>query len=240
VNDAAHAFAAGAGALAPDASARTVILNFHGIGTPGRALEPGEARFWIDRDIYCAILDLIAGEGPKVQVTFDDGNRSDIEIGAPELEARGLSATFFVLAGRLDTPGSLAPADLRALVAAGHRIGTHGFDHVDWRRLHGASAAREFDTARTVLAAAAGCPVGEASVPFGAYDRRVLRALRARGMSAVHTSDRGVVYGAPFIRPRNCIRADTDLASVRAILAGREGVARRIRRGLGIAHKRLL
>jgi hypothetical protein len=91
-----------------------------------------------------------------------------------------------------------------------------------------------------MLEAVTGCAIDEASVPFGAYDRRVLRALRSRGFSAVHTSDRGFVYGTPFIRPRNCIRADTDVAAVRAVLAGREGIARRVRRALGIARKRLL
>jgi peptidoglycan/xylan/chitin deacetylase (PgdA/CDA1 family) len=221
---------------------RTVILNFHGIGHPGRPLEPGEARFWITRDAFRAILDTVAEatDGPSVRITFDDGNRSDLEIGAPELAARGLTATFFVLAGRLGAPGSLAAADLRALVAGGHRIGTHGHDHVDWRRLDPGGAVREFDTARAVLAAAAGIPVDEAAVPFGSYDRSVLRALRSRRIAAVYTSDRGIVTGAPWIRPRNCVRTDTDREALRAIVSGRESAARRVRRVLGIARKRLL
>jgi hypothetical protein len=49
-----------------------------------------------------------------------------------------------------------------------------------------------------------------------------------------------VVRGAPWIRPRNCVRTDTGPEDVRAILAGREGAARRLRRALGVARKRLL
>jgi peptidoglycan/xylan/chitin deacetylase (PgdA/CDA1 family) len=229
--------------VTPDtAPARTVILNFHGIGTPSRPLEPGEERFWIGRDAYRAILDVVVAAvgGPAVRITFDDGNRSDIEIGAPELAARGLTATFFALAGRLGAPGSLAAGDLRELAAAGHRIGTHGYDHVDWRRLDAAGAAREFDAAPELLAEAVGRPIDEAAVPFGRYDRRVLNALSARGIAAVYTSDRGMVRGAPWIRPRNCVRADTGPDAVRAILAGRESAARRVRRALGVARKRLL
>jgi peptidoglycan/xylan/chitin deacetylase (PgdA/CDA1 family) len=223
--------------------ARTVILNFHGIGTPGRRLEPGEARFWVTRDACRAILDAAAAardDGRAVQITFDDGNRSDLEIGVPELARRGLSATFFVLAGRLGTPGSLAADDLRALVAAGHRIGLHGYDHVDWRGLDADGAVREFETARTVLAAAAGVPIVDAAVPFGRYDRGVLRALRSRGIAAVYTSDRGTVRGEPWIRPRNCVRSDMGPEAIQAILTGRESAARRIRRALGVARKRLL
>jgi len=35
-----------------------------------------------------------------VQLSFDDGNRSDVGIALPALLERELSATFFVVAGR--------------------------------------------------------------------------------------------------------------------------------------------
>lgn len=220
---------------------RTVILNFHGIGKPRRALEPGEERFWITRDAYRWILDAVLAHaaGPEVAITFDDGNLSDLEIGAEELAPRGLGATFFVLAGRLGQPGSLDANDLRALVAGGHRIGLHGHDHVDWRGLDAAGRVREFDTARAVLAVSAGSPIDEAAVPFGRYDRGVLAALRVRGFRAVHTSDRGLVRGAPWLRPRTCVRADMDPAAIAAVLRGRMGAPARLRRLVGVARKRL-
>lgn len=220
---------------------RTAILNFHGLGKPGRALEPGEDRFWIARDAYRRILDAVAarGSGPEIAITFDDGNLSDLEIGAPELEARGLTATFFVLAGRLDTAGSLASADLRALIARGHRIGLHGHDHVDWRGLDAAGRVREYDTARAMLAVAARAPIDQAAIPFGRYDRGVLDALRVRSFEAVHTSDRGLVRGAPWLRPRSCVRADMDAAAIDAALRGRMSPPARLRRALGVARKRL-
>ena len=64
-------------------------------------------------------------------ITFDDGNMSDLAIAAPELEARGLKATFFVLTGRLGQVGSLGWADVGALQARGMQIGSHGIDHRD-------------------------------------------------------------------------------------------------------------
>lgn len=221
--------------------ARTAILNFHGIGKPGRALEPGEDRFWISRDAYRRILDAVAARagGPDVAITFDDGNLSDLEIGAPELEARGLTATFFVLAGRLDSRGSLSTADLGTLLAAGHRIGLHGHDHVDWRGLDAGGRVREFDTARAVLAVATGAPIDQAAIPFGRYDRGVLAALRVRGFEAVHTSDRGLVRGTPWLRPRTCVRGDMDAAAIEAALRGRMTPPARLRRALGVARKRL-
>ena len=75
-------------------------ICFHGIGTPKRELEPGEGRYWISVDAFLAMLDVLARR-PGVRISFDDGNRSDFDVALDALRARGLSATFFVVAGRL-------------------------------------------------------------------------------------------------------------------------------------------
>lgn len=222
---------------------RTVFLNFHGIGRPARDLEPGEDRFWITVDSYRAILDEVARprEGyPPVRITFDDGNASDIEIGAPELAARGLTATFFALLGRIDTPGSLSAEDLSQLRSGGNRIGSHGYDHLDWRRLNAEAAEREFDLARAGLAQIIGSAIDEVAIPFGRYDRRVLTALRSRNYAAVYTSDRGSVAPGSWLRPRNCVRADTSVAAIRTILEDRRRLGGRVFRAAKLTLKRNL
>src|SRR5262245_62431527 len=100
---------------------RLRIINFHGIGTPKRTLDPGEPPFWVSRDQFLRILDRVAAHSalPNFKLTFDDGNTSDLELAAPALAERGLTGTFFVLTGRLDGVGSLDAGDLRALAALG-------------------------------------------------------------------------------------------------------------------------
>ena len=51
---------------------------------------------------------------------------SDFVYGLPALLDRGLTATFFVVAGRLGEPGFLSENDVRTLVSAGMTIGCHG------------------------------------------------------------------------------------------------------------------
>src|SRR5207342_3607508 len=97
------------------------------------------------------VLDAVVGR-PDVQLTFDDGNASDVEIALPSLLERGLSAEFFVLAGLLGEPGRLAADDVRELHGAGMRVGSHGWAHRDWRRIDPSLHAREFSDARQVLA----------------------------------------------------------------------------------------
>ena len=158
------------------------VIILHGIGTPGRSLEPGEEVFWLSRETFCTALDRIVEMGAAApRITFDDGNASDIDIALPELLARGLNATFFLLTSRLGQPGSLTRADVTALAGAGQTIGLHGANHVDWRRLDGAGRAREYEAARDMLRDLSGQPVDEAAAPFGLYDRQVVVDLQGLG-----------------------------------------------------------
>ena len=186
-----------------------VNLCFHGIGRPGRPLEPGEDDYWVSVDAFHRILDSVLDDR-RVRLSFDDGNLSDVEIGLPALLERGLDARFFVLAGRLDRPGSLSSADVRGLADAGMTVGTHGMDHVPWRGLAADRVHRELDEARGRIAAVTGTPVDEAALPLGRYDRRVLAALRSRGYRAVHTSDRRPARAGAWLQPRfSARRTDT-------------------------------
>jgi peptidoglycan/xylan/chitin deacetylase (PgdA/CDA1 family) len=193
-----------------DVSSRSVHnICFHGIGAPGRELEPGEDVYWISVDAFVGMLDVLAGR-TGVRISFDDGNKSDAEIAADALQARGLSATFFVVAGRLGAPGSLDRDDIHRLQRAGMAIGTHGMDHRPWRGLAAAELERELVDARMRIAEAVGHPVDEAAVPLGAYDRRLLQALRRLGYTKVHTSDRFPAREGDWLQPRfSVVATDT-------------------------------
>lgn len=192
-------------------------ICFHGIGTPGRAIDDDEAKYWITADEYLRILDEIA-TWPATVLSFDDGNASDVEIGLPGLVERGLTATFFVLAGRLDTAGSLTSQQVAGLVDAGMRVGSHGMDHVSWRGMSPAARRRELVEAREVIAAVAG-EVTEAALPRGQYDRGTLRSLRELGYTAVHTSDRRPARAGAWLQHRFSVtRHDTPRTLVQAAL----------------------
>jgi peptidoglycan/xylan/chitin deacetylase (PgdA/CDA1 family) len=185
-------------------STRTTILTFHGVGPIDRQLDPGESDVWVDHQQYLALLDRIAGRD-DVQITFDDGNASDLELGLPALSERGLRATFFVVAGRLGAPGFLDEPDVRTLRDAGMRIGSHGMHHRPWRGLDDRTLYEEVVDAKSILERVVGSPVTQAGCPFGAYDRRVLRAAHHAGFRHVYTSDRGSAAPHAFVQARNSI-----------------------------------
>jgi peptidoglycan/xylan/chitin deacetylase (PgdA/CDA1 family) len=181
-----------------------INLTFHGLGEPPRPLDDGEAAVWVGTPGFEAVLDAVAGRD-DVRITFDDGNASDVAIGLPALARRGLTATFFVVAGRLGHEHFLSAAQVRELRDAGMRIGNHGMHHRAWRGLGDAELDEELGTARRMLEDVVGAPVDEAACPFGAYDRRVVGALRRGGYRRVYTSDRGTAGDAAWLQARNTI-----------------------------------
>lgn len=184
---------------------RRLVLNFHGIGEPGPEVPPDEVAYWCPRPLWPVLADALAqvrdGGRFHLQLTFDDGNLSDYEEALPVLLERGLSATFFVCAGRIGQPGYLGAAELTALREAGMGVGSHGWGHTDLRWADEASLEREVVTARAALAEAAGAPVEGFAIPFGSYDARVLGRLR--DYREVYTSDGGLAGSSKWLIPRS-------------------------------------
>lgn len=197
-----------------------INLCFHGIGTCLREREKGESRYWISEDRFVDILDAIEGQS-HVRLSFDDGNASDVEVALPELSRRGLAATFFAVAGRLDDLDSIRAAELRQLRAAGMNIGSHGWAHIPWRHLNPAQQHQEFVEARSALAEASGGVVDEAALPLGRFDRRVLAALRQHGYRTVYSSDRLPARPDAWLQGRFSVTKDDSAESVRAIIGHR-------------------
>ncbi|WP_337188861.1 polysaccharide deacetylase family protein [Phenylobacterium sp.] len=166
------------------------VFNFHGIGVPHAGVPADEAPYWCPTDLFMHLADAMADllrEGRSIEITFDDGNRSDLDIAAPILADRGLSATFFACSGRLDDPRYLDGAGLRSLEVMGMVVGSHGRNHVDLRRADAATLRQETSGSQQTLSEALGRPVDRFAIPFGSYDRRVLGALKT--YTRIYNSD---------------------------------------------------
>jgi peptidoglycan/xylan/chitin deacetylase (PgdA/CDA1 family) len=216
---------------------RAVNLTFHGIGPTDRRLDPGEDDVWLGMDRFEAVLDSVTPNA-DVRITFDDGNYSDLLYALPALKRRGMTSTFFVVAGRMGTPGFLGEDDVRTLAEGGMEIGCHGMRHRPWRRLDERTRTEELVDARRMLEAVVERPVTEAACPFGSYDRGVLRSLRRCGYRHVFTSDRGTAQSGDWLQARNTVRAADDLALVEQVRSLETPIYNAVRRRVKLAAKR--
>jgi peptidoglycan/xylan/chitin deacetylase (PgdA/CDA1 family) len=65
------------------------------------------------------------GHPAALSLTFDDGDPSHLDVALPELNARGIKATFFLIGNKTDRKD-----DWRKVIASGHEIGNHSLDHL--------------------------------------------------------------------------------------------------------------
>jgi peptidoglycan/xylan/chitin deacetylase (PgdA/CDA1 family) len=207
--------------------ATVVNLCFHGIGAPGRELEPDEGQFWVSEEQFGELLEVVRRE-PSLRLTFDDGNASDVELALPALKRAGLSASFFLIAGRIGQRGSVDADGVRELARAGMTVGNHGLRHRPWRALDADAEREELLDAQAAIAGAAGKAVDEASFPFGQYDRSALRAVRRAGFRRVYTVDGGPARADAWLQSRHTITSSETAASLEAVARAGRGTARTV------------
>ncbi|NRQ32509.1 polysaccharide deacetylase family protein [Nonomuraea sp. NN258] len=214
-----------------------INLTVHGIGPAERPLDPGEDHWWVSVEQFEQVLDAVVGRR-DVRITFDDGNASDVRIALPRLLERGLRAEFFVLAGLLGEPGRLDEADVRELARAGMRVGSHGWAHRDWRHIDHHQAVEEFDAAHRVISRLCGHPVTRVAIPFGSYDRNVLRRLRGAGVTCAYTSNGSWAWPSQWLQDRYTLFHGLDEHWTCRVLDRSASLAVRARKTAGRLYKR--
>jgi peptidoglycan/xylan/chitin deacetylase (PgdA/CDA1 family) len=174
------------GRIAPQQS---IHLLYHEVrtGASSYTYAIDQAMFERHLDLYARLI--ASGTTPQPAITFDDGHVSNIQLAAPSLASRGLAATFFITVGWTGTKnGYMDWSELKALHAAGHNIGAHGWSHKLLTHCSDAELDQELRKARLTLEDGLGAAVSSISLPGGRFDSRVLAACSEAGYDAVFTS----------------------------------------------------
>jgi peptidoglycan/xylan/chitin deacetylase (PgdA/CDA1 family) len=222
---------------------RELIINFHGIGAPHSTVPADERRYWWSLEALTGLLDGVAARpadaDPQISLTFDDGNESDASLVMPELLSRGLTARFFVCAGRIGRRNYLDQFMIRDLISSGMVIGSHGMNHVDWCALSDAALHTEIGDARRKLEDLTQQHIKGVAIPFGSYNRRVLNRLKSERLECIFTSDRGIAQRGWRIKPRETMLADMQGLGLLQVLLRTPPAWTRARRGLSRLYKRI-
>ena len=127
---------------------------------------------------------IAAGE-TRFCLTFDDAFANVFDRALPVLQARGVRAMLFVVAGLIgktdewDTPIGEPPqrlmdaSQIRAWLAAGHEIGAHTLTHPHLAEIAPAQARAEIFESKARLEDEFGVPVRHFCYPYGNFDARV-------------------------------------------------------------------
>jgi peptidoglycan/xylan/chitin deacetylase (PgdA/CDA1 family) len=128
--------------------------------------------------------------GTQVLLTFDDGGASAHACIADMLEARGWRGHFFVTTDYISRPGFLSAAEIRALRARGHIIGSHSCSHpARMAKCTPPEMDREWRESAATLSDILGEPIETASVPGGYFSRAVASSAAQAGIRVLFNSE---------------------------------------------------
>jgi peptidoglycan/xylan/chitin deacetylase (PgdA/CDA1 family) len=142
--------------------------------------------------------------GRQAIVTFDDAFLDLRENALPVLSRLGLSATTYVVAGRIggtnawdaDAGAQVCPlmdrADLLAWQAAGQEIGSHGLTHVHLTRIPLAQARAEIFDSKKKLEDIAGRAVRHFCYPYGDLNPAIRDLVAEAGYATATTTEPGL------------------------------------------------
>ncbi|HKD78336.1 MAG TPA: polysaccharide deacetylase family protein [Candidatus Angelobacter sp.] len=130
----------------------------------------------------------------QIALTYDDGPNDPDTLRLLDLLATHQAKATFFLIGKYVRQ---RPDIVRAIVAAGHEIGNHTFNHPNLILVSGRRLRRELADCNKALEDAVGRTVSLFRPPFGGRRPSVLRAARAMGLKPVMWSVTGFDWNAP-------------------------------------------
>lgn len=179
------------------------ILTYHSVGETEVPGDPwrGCARTrlvrhldWLERHGWSAVpLELALrpspGEGRNLALTFDDGYRDMLHVALPELEARALPASVFVITGRIGGWSDAVHAPRRLLSrsqilelhARGVLVGSHSHTHRRLSTLPDEEIWDEVAGSKARLEDLLQAPVHVFCYPHHDHDARVVAAVARAG-----------------------------------------------------------
>ncbi len=231
---------------------RAVILGYHSVhrSAPYASATPAEFEHHLDwLQSHCDLVALdrvripLSEERPRVALTFDDGFVDNFDAVFPSLNARGLTATFFLTVGFVQrvpevlarmaalwrTPlDEITPLDwgaVDAMHSAGMDFGSHTLSHPNLAAVDISTARREMRESKARLEERLQGPIASLAYPFGKLRHHVTR--QTVDLARESGYERAVSTHARAIAP-----SDDDLCLPRIVI-GSDTVAQLVAKVVG-------
>jgi peptidoglycan/xylan/chitin deacetylase (PgdA/CDA1 family) len=144
---------------------------------------------------------ILSGErtltAPTFCLSFDDGDRSWLDVALPVLRSLDIPATFFIITDVVRRGAGLTWQDGRELAASGMGIGSHTRSHRRLAELDDATAAMEIRDSKAEIEDQIGRPVLDFAAPYGWPDRdfldRDVELARSAGYRSFATTFRAAM-----------------------------------------------
>jgi len=152
--------------------------------------------------------------GKPIVITFDDGWVDNFEYAYPTLKAFGVSATFFVITGHVNSSGCMSWKQLNEMQNHNMEIASHTHSHTPLELLSNSELQWELTHSKNLLDENIGKNSARLSFPHGSYSKIVLNAAKNAGYLSCATSNFGYVTSSSKVYelPRILIRKSHDIS----------------------------
>ena len=121
----------------------------------------------------------------KIAITFDCAwGADDMESILTTLQKHNCKATFFVLG----TWAEANPETMKKIVAEGHEIGNHSYNHTHYTSMDKNKMREDIDKCNKVIKSATGISPTLFRAPSGDYNNEVIEAAHSAGMEYIQWS----------------------------------------------------
>lgn len=169
-----------------------------------------------------SLADLFAGRAggtdASVIITFDDGNKSDYLFAYPLLAGLGLRGEFFITTNLVGKEGYLDWNDILEMHRGGMRFQSHAADHIDLRQQAEPALRRQLEVSKRVLEDKLGAEVSFLALPYGLFNRRVLKMAQTVGYRGVCSSRYWPAKPCSPLMGRVAVQWETSLWSFRKMV----------------------
>lgn len=114
-------------------------------------------------------------------LTFDDTDLDQFTIAAPEMKKYGFKGVFFVMTVSIGRPHYMTKEMIKQLSDAGHIIGSHTWDHHNFKKFQGKDWEIQLDKPTKKLEEITGKKITWFAYPFGLWNAQGIPELKKRG-----------------------------------------------------------
>ncbi|MVN22942.1 polysaccharide deacetylase family protein [Mucilaginibacter sp. HMF7410] len=119
-----------------------------------------------------------------IMLTFDDTNLPQYTLAAPEMKKYGFKGVFFIMTVSLGRPHYMSKAQVKELSDAGHVIGSHTWDHHNFKKYQGQDWVTQIEKPTKTLETITGKSIKYFAYPFGLWNEQGIPELKKRGFIA--------------------------------------------------------
>jgi len=156
----------------------------------------------------------------QLVLTFDDGNKTDLDIVLPLLKKYNASATFFVATNFIGKKDYMSWSEITELSKAGMEIGSHSVNHSFLSSISDEKLEIELKKSKETIERNLGITVESFAYPYGDYSNKTNRIALSLGYKKICNSRPGIVSSNKKIIPRNSIYSLSSIKEIDEIISG--------------------